>query len=129
MTVFAANFTIERGTDFEATFNLFDPDQSVAVLSGLTTTFATIRKYPDATTSEEFGKTITAGTGTIKLTLTATQTANLKEGRNFFDVVLTIGGKKTIYNDITRKWVQKEEVEKYLNTGWKLGMLKITKEN
>ena len=89
------NIVIEKGTDFEATFNLFDPDQSAAVLSGLTTTFATIRKYPDATTGEEFGKTITAGTGTIKLTLTATQTARLSAGRNYFDVVLTINNKKT----------------------------------
>ena len=89
------NIVIEKGTDFEATFNLFDPDQSAAVLSGLTTTFATIRKYPDATTGEEFGKTITAGTGTIKLTLTATQTARLSAGRNYFDVVLTLNNKKT----------------------------------
>jgi hypothetical protein len=89
------NIVIEKGTDFEATFNLFDPDQSAVVLSGLTTTFATIRKFPDATTGEEFTKIITAGTGTIKLSLTATQTANLKAGRNYFDVVLTIQGKKT----------------------------------
>jgi hypothetical protein len=89
------NIVIEKGTDFEATFSLFDPDQSATVLTGLTTTYASIRKYPDATAYEEFGKTITAGTGTIKLTLTSTQTANLKAGRNYFDVVLTIGGKKT----------------------------------
>jgi hypothetical protein len=89
------NIVIEKGTDFEATFNLFNPNQSASVLSGLTTTYATIRKYPDATSGEEFSKTITAGTGTIKLTLTATQTANLKAGRNYFDVVLTINGRKT----------------------------------
>ena len=88
------NIVIEKGTDFEATFNLFDPDQSAAVLSGLTTTFATIRKFPDATTGEEFGKTITAGTGTIKLTLTEDQTARLKAGRNYFDVVITMNNKK-----------------------------------
>jgi hypothetical protein len=88
------NIVIEKGTDFEATFNLFEPDQSAAVLSGLTTTYASIRKFPDATTGEEFGKTITTGTGTIKLTLTATQTANLKAGRNYFDVVITMNNKK-----------------------------------
>jgi len=88
------NIVIEKGTDFEATFNLFDPDQSATVLAGLSTTYATIRKHPNATSGEEFSKTITAGTGTIVLTLTSTQTANLKEGRNYFDVVLTIGGKK-----------------------------------
>ncbi len=88
------NIVIEKGTDFEATFNLFDPDQSSSVLSGLSTTYASIRKYPTATTYEEFSKTITEGTGTIKLTLTAAQTANLKSGRNYFDVILTIYGKK-----------------------------------
>jgi len=89
------NIVIEKGTDFEATFNLFDPDQSATVLSGLSTTYASIRKYPDSVDYEEFSKTITAGTGTIKLTLSAAQTANLKAGRNYFDVVLTIDGKKT----------------------------------
>ena len=88
------NIVIEKGTDFEATFNLFDPDQSASILSGLSTTYATIRKYPDATTGEEFTKIITAGTGTIKLSLTAVQTTNLKAGRNYFDVVLTINNKR-----------------------------------
>ena len=88
------NIVIEKGTDFDATFNLFDPDQSASILSGLSTTYATIRKFPDATTAEEFTKIITAGTGTIKLSLTAVQTANLKAGRNYFDVVLTINNKR-----------------------------------
>ena len=89
------NIVIEKGTDFEATFNLFDPDQSATVLTGLTTTYASIRKYPGSATVEEFSKTITSSTGTIKLALTASQTSNLKSGRNYFDVVLTIDGKKT----------------------------------
>lgn len=88
------NIVIEKGTDFEATFNLFDPDQSASVLSGLSTTYAKIRKYPESTEGEEFSKTITSGNGTIVLRLTAAQTSNLKAGRNYFDVILTIGGKK-----------------------------------
>jgi methionyl-tRNA formyltransferase len=88
------NLVIEKGTDFEATFNLFDSDQSTTVLSGLSTTYATIRKYPEDPDGEEFAKTITAGTGTIKLELTAAQTANLKAGRNYFDVILTMNSKK-----------------------------------
>ncbi len=88
------NLVIEKGTDFEATFNLFDPDQSATVLSGLSTTYAKIRKHPEATDGEEFSKTITAGTGTIKLSLTADQTANLKAGRNYFDVILTINSRR-----------------------------------
>lgn len=89
------NLVIEKGTYFESTFNLFDPDQSASVLSGLTTTYARIRKHPTATSYQEFGKIITAGTGTIKITLTPEQTSNLSPGRNYFDVILTIDGKKT----------------------------------
>lgn len=88
------NIVIEKGTYFEATFNLFDPNQSASVLSGLTTTYARIRKHPESTSGEEFSKTITAGTGTIKLELSHTQTANLTAGRNYFDVILTINNKR-----------------------------------
>lgn len=88
------NIVIEKGTHFEATFNLFDPDQSASVLIGLTTTYASIRKHPTSTSYEEFSKTITSGNGTIKLTLTPEQTANLTSGRNYFDVVLTLNSKK-----------------------------------
>ena len=89
------NIVIEKGTHFEAVFNLFDPDQSQSLLVGLTTTYASIRKYPNDPNGQEFSKTITAGTGTIVLSLTAEQTSNLKAGRNYFDVVLTVQGKKT----------------------------------
>lgn len=89
------NLVIEKGTYFESTFNLFDPDQSTSVLNGLTTTYARISKHPTATSYQEFSKTITAGAGTIKLTLTPEQTSNLSPGRNYFDVILTIDGKKT----------------------------------
>jgi len=90
------NIVIEKGTDFEVTLNLFnDTDSAAAVLSGLTTTYARIRKYPESSVYEEFGKTITAGTGIIVLSLTASQTDNLSVGRNYFDVVLTLSSKKT----------------------------------
>lgn len=89
------NIVIEKGTYFEATFNLFDSDQSASVLSGLTTTYATIRKYPEDPDGVNFSPNITASTGTIILSLTSDQTSNLKSGRNYFDVILTINGKKT----------------------------------
>jgi hypothetical protein len=89
------NLVIEKGTDFEATFNLFDSDNSSSILSGLTTTYASIRKYPGSISVEEFSKNITSGDGTIRLSLTAEQTSRLTSGRNYFDVVLTIHGNKT----------------------------------
>lgn len=89
------NIVIDKGTYFEATFNLFEPDSSAAILTGLTTTYARIRKHPESEVYEEFEKTITAGNGTIKLSLTDEQTARLKAGRNYFDVILTTNGKRT----------------------------------
>ena len=88
------NLVIEKGVDFEVTFNLFNNDSSVSTLSGLSTTYATIRKYPTSSSYEEFSKSITGSTGTITLSLTSGQTANLSEGRNYFDVVLTINSKR-----------------------------------
>lgn len=37
-------------------------------------------------------------------------------------------GKRAMNNEMNWKWVQKEEVEKYLNSGWKFGKLKSFKE-
>jgi len=36
-------------------------------------------------------------------------------------------GRKAVHNDVSWKWVQKEEVDKYLESGWKLGKLKSGK--
>jgi hypothetical protein len=37
-------------------------------------------------------------------------------------------GKRAMHTDIDWKWVQKEEVEQYLNSGWKFGKLKSHNE-
>jgi hypothetical protein len=37
-------------------------------------------------------------------------------------------GKKAVNDGIECKWIQKEEVEKYLESGWKLGKVKSVKE-
>jgi hypothetical protein len=88
------NLTIYKGTDFEATFNLFEPDNTTAVLSNLGTTYAKIGKYPTSPTYETFTCDILEDYGAIKLTLDFEQTLRLKIGRNYFDVVLTIDSKK-----------------------------------
>ncbi len=91
------NLVIDKGTYFEATFNLFEQDNSAAILVGVssTTTYARIRKYPDSPQYEEFSKQIATQNGTITLSLTEEQTSRLTAGRNYFDVVLTMNQKKT----------------------------------
>jgi hypothetical protein len=89
------NLVIEKGTDFSTEFSLFEADNSAAVLNSLGTSYATIRKHPTATDYKDFALTITAATGKVKISMTAANTSELVAGRNYFDVVLTIGGLKT----------------------------------
>ena len=88
------NLVIEKGTYFEVTFNLFDPDNSASTLLGVTTTYATIRKHPTSTLYEDFSYNVVGATGTIDLSLTEQQTSNLEVCRNYFDVVIVVEGKK-----------------------------------
>lgn len=88
MSVPAVNIVIQKGTDFEATYNVSNSDSSVYSLSNQTAT-AKIRKHPAATTSKSFTTTITVATGEIKVSMGATVTSDLTAGRNYYDVILT----------------------------------------
>lgn len=88
MAVPAVNIVIEKGTDFEATYNVTNSDNSVYSLINQTAT-AKIRKHPTATTSKSFQTSITVGTGEIKISMGSTVTADLSAGRNYYDVIIT----------------------------------------
>ena len=88
MTVPAVNIVIDKGTDFEATYNVSNNDNSVYALANQTAT-AKIRKHPTATSYKSFTTSMTTATGEIKLSMSATNTAQLTVGRNYYDVTLT----------------------------------------
>ena len=94
MSVPAVNLRIDKGTDFESTFDLTNADGTVFSLINYTAS-AKIRKHPTASSSTSFSTTITAAQGKIKITMTDTQTAALKAGRQVYDVIITDGGGKT----------------------------------
>ena len=77
MSVPAVNLRIDKGTDFESTFDLTNADGTVFSLINYTAS-AKIRKHPTASSSTSFSTTITAAQGKIKITMTDTQTAALK---------------------------------------------------
>jgi len=81
------NLSIDKGTSFEATFNLTNFDDSVASLAGYTAT-ARIKKHPTATSYKSFSTTVTAATGKIKISMGSTITSQLDSGRNYYDVVI-----------------------------------------
>lgn len=88
MTVPVVNIVIEKGTDFEATYNVTNSDNSVYSLTNQAAT-AKIKKHPTATTSKSFTTTITVQTGEIKISMGSTNTDDLSAGRNYYDVIIT----------------------------------------
>ena len=88
MTVPVVNIVIEKGTNFEATYNVTNADNSVYSLTNQSAT-AKIKKHPTATTSKSFTTTITVQTGEIKISMGSTHTDDLSAGRNYYDVIIT----------------------------------------
>jgi hypothetical protein len=80
------NLTIEKGTTFAATFNLSNADGTSVAFPGISSVYAKIAKYPTSSESETFTANLTTSTGILVLTLPSNKTANLKTGRNYFDV-------------------------------------------
>jgi len=91
MAIPAVNLTIEKGTDFEATFNVTNADGTVFALNGYSAT-SKIRKYATSSTSSSFSTLITVATGEIKISMGSTVTAALSAGRNYYDVIIIQSG-------------------------------------
>jgi hypothetical protein len=95
MAIPAVNLTIEKGTDFEATFTVKNADGSAFSLANYTS-IAKIRKHPAAPTSKSFSTSITVATGEIKISMGSTITAGLTAGRNYYDVIISQVGTNKI---------------------------------
>lgn len=83
-----ANIIIDQGTTFLTTINLTDDDQNPIDLTGYTGD-AEIRKHYTSSNSQSFSVSLGGAQGTVVLSLTALQTANLAAGRYVYDVEVT----------------------------------------
>jgi hypothetical protein len=81
------SLTIERGTDFDATFKILESDSSPLTLSYYTGV-SKIRKYPSSPTYHSFTVGITTATGEVKISMGKTTTCLLTPGRNYFDIII-----------------------------------------
>lgn len=88
MAVPAVNLTIDKGTDFEASFTVANSDGSVFSLANYSAS-SKIRKHPTAAAYASFSTTITVATGEIRVSMGATTTSTLSSGRNYYDVIIT----------------------------------------
>jgi hypothetical protein len=94
MAVYAVNYILDKGTDFEEEFNLTEDDGSPLNLVGYTAA-AKIRKHPTSPKYVPFVITfIDREEGRIKISLNNSQTLQLSSGRNYYDLILIDGSNK-----------------------------------
>jgi hypothetical protein len=123
MSVYAVNYTLDKGTDFETELNLTEDDGSSLNLVGYTAA-AKIRKHPTAPKYKPFTITfIDREKGRLKISLSNTQTSGLQEGRNYYDLLLTDGTGKGSYGVIA------QELEEILPDLVKTGEVKSVNYN
>lgn len=90
--VYNKNIVINTGSTFNETYNLRNPDETSYSLVGAGMS-AILKKHPGASTGVGFAMTSTdLANGELKLTMTATDTNKLKEGRYRYDVLVTESG-------------------------------------
>jgi hypothetical protein len=96
-SVYVNNLVVNSGTDFSQTFTLESNDTDSALdLTGYTVS-AQMRKYSGSSTFTTFTSSILSPTtlGKIVISLTSSQTVDLKPGRYVYDVVITINSVKS----------------------------------
>jgi hypothetical protein len=94
--VYVSNLIINAGATFSQTFNLEDTATNAPLsLTGYTAS-AQMRKWAGSSSSTSFTCTIEspATAGKLTISLTSTQTANLKPGRYVYDILITSGNIK-----------------------------------
>lgn len=89
MSVAVINLTLERGTDFDAKFKIFQSDSSDYKFSQYYSGVSKIRKYPSSPISHSFKVDILASSGEVIISMAKTTTELLESGRNYFDVLIT----------------------------------------
>lgn len=84
-----SNLTIDQGSTFKADIDVTDSDGDALNLAGYTVA-GQLRKNYSSSTSTDFTASVTSTTnGTIRISLSATQTNGLKAGRYVYDVEIT----------------------------------------
>jgi len=105
------NLYIDQGATFSAIVQVFDDQGGTFNLSGYTPSSQIRRNYATNTVSANFLASVSeAANGTINLSLSAGETANLKYGRYVYDVEIVGGagtfrpveGIITVYPQVTR---------------------------
>lgn len=105
------NLYIDQGATFNAVVQVFDDNGAPFNLTGYTPAAQIRKNYASSTISATFSANVDfASNGTITLSLSASDTGNLKYGRYVYDVEITgsgqtlrpVEGVVTVYPQVTR---------------------------
>ena len=105
------NLYIDQGATYNAIVQVFDDDDNPFNLTGYTANAQIRKNYSSSSVSAEFtANVLSISNGTISLSLTSSQTGNLKYGRYVYDVEITsnlnilrpIEGIVVVYPQVTR---------------------------
>ena len=99
MAVYEINsLKIEKGTDFDETFKIYNEDGSALDINSSFTGVAKIRKHPTSPVSYPLDLFLDEETNDVNISMAATMTTAVPSGRCYFDIILTYG-----YADTTTK--------------------------
>ena len=91
MAVQAVNLRMHRGTDFSHTFTIYNPDYSPRDLNGYKVT-AKVVKWPGSKSGRSFLAYVSNfDEGQITIKMTDFNTALLRQGRHYYDVIIDDG--------------------------------------
>jgi hypothetical protein len=93
-----SNLSIEKGTDFDETFKIYNEDGSPLGINSSFTGVAKLRKHAAANEAYSFDVNLNSETNEVNISMAATMTSSLPSGRCYFDLLLTYG-----YADTTTK--------------------------
>lgn len=92
MAVYEINgLTIEKGTDFDETFVIYNEDGSVLGINSSFYGVAKLRKHPTSTTKYPFVLNLDEETNEVNISMASSVTSTLPSGRCYFDIILTYG--------------------------------------
>ena len=87
-----SNLTVDQGSDITYTIDVTDSDGNSVNLTGYTIA-GQVRKSYSSSTAVDFTAAVTnASNGTVTISLSSTQTNNMKAGRYLYDVEMTSTG-------------------------------------
>ena len=93
-----SNLIIDQGATFTADIDVTDSDGNILVLTGYTAAGQMRKTYASSTATNFTASIQSASNGTVRISLSATQTNALKAGRYVYDVEIT----KTSTSEVTR---------------------------